>query len=314
MSKPEKIAEDLKDYPEISTVRTDYARGVRIPWQMKMWLKIILARLPLSYRFLTALGMFRHGDTSRNLANLHKGFERYYLIYEARYGAAPKNVLELGPGDSIGHALSAYIRGVEKSWLIDVGDFATRDPAHYQAYAQYLKDHALWPDARAWPQDFTREAILNHCGAAYHTTGLQALQSVPEASIDLSFSTAVWEHIRKSEFQDHMHALFRAHKAGSISCHNVDLHDHLGGALNSLRFSERFWEQKAVQEAGFYTNRLTMDEMITAAQNAGFQTALKRVIKWQSLPTPREKMAAPYRAQSEEILNVCTFTLELTKP
>ncbi len=313
MQSAERIAE-TQTAPEISYVRDDYASGVKIPWFAKMALKVLLAKIPFSYALWVKLGVFRHGDTSKNLRNLHESYERYHNFFIQKFGHAPRNVLELGPGDSAGHALTASIYGAQKSWLVDVGEFATSDEEHYRAYFDYMREHGLIRKEAPAPASFFREDVLKFSNAEYLTNGLSDLKQVPEESVELSFSTAVLEHVRRAEFQDHMHALFRAHKSNTLSSHWVDLHDHLGGALNSMRFSKDVWETSHVQHAGFYTNRLTMGEMMECAANAGFSVELAKVIRWRSLPTARADMHADFATKSEEELNVCTFLMHLVKP
>ena len=293
-----------QEAPEIKIIRRGYARGVAIPWQLKMWIKIILSRIPFSYKFLSGLGMFRHGDTSRDLTTLYKSFNDHLTFFKARTGRAPESCLELGPGDSVGHALCAKAKGAKASWLIDVGDFASTDEDHYR---QICGDLKLEPEA------FTRDAILEFTNGQYKTNGLAGFGDIPDGSVEFSFSHAVLEHVRRGEFQDTMNALYRVHKPGSVSRHWVDPHDHLGGALNSFRFSLKFWESHWVQNAGFYTNRLSMAEVVKMAEKAGFYVTIEREHRWESLPTPRESMDASFEHQSDEELNVCTYLMIMEK-
>jgi len=167
-----------------------------------------------------------------------------------------------------------------------VDDFATEDEAHYR---QICRDLDLSPPA------FDRAEILNFCGGHYRTNGLGAFENIPDESIEFSFSQAVLEHVRRDEFEHLMKALHRAHKPGSLSRHVVDLHDHLGGALNSFRFSPRFWENRFVQRAGFYTNRLSMAEMVHMAEKAGFRVIIERIN-----PDPSGFRAGRYAGRAPE--------------
>lgn len=255
--------------------------------------------------------MFRHGDLATDVSGIKKSFDDHFDFYRQRMGRMPETCLELGPGDSLGHALLAKSCGVRECWFVDVGDFATRDPAHYRALWDYLAGQGLkFP---AMPVDFDRDTVLGYANGHYGTAGLASLREVPAGSLDFSFSHAVLEHVRRAEFAGHMRELYRAHRPGSLSRHWVDLHDHLGGALNSFRFPAAFWESRWVQEAGFYTNRLTMAEMIAAARQAGFAVEIQRLIKWETLPTPRQAMHRDFAALTAEDLNVCTFLMVLTK-
>ncbi|MCK5285519.1 MAG: methyltransferase domain-containing protein [Alphaproteobacteria bacterium] len=295
-----------KNYPVVKFVRSGYARGVPVPWWAKMWLKIILAHLPVSNSFWVRMGIFRHGDVTQKLANLQNGFEDHLSYYKGRYRKVPDYCLELGPGDSIGRALSGFKTGVKGTWLIDVNDFATKAPEHYEAFCEYLGFSEQW-------KNYDRDLILLRTNSRYETCGLSSFPLILDGSIDLSFSNAVLEHIHRDEFAAYMRELYRVHKPESLSRHWVDLHDHLGGALNNLRFSTAFWERALIYRSGFYTNRLTMLEMAKHAENAGFVVDVQRISKWESLPTTKCMMSDSFKDKSEDELNVCTFLMVLEK-
>ena len=80
-----------------------------------------------------------------------------------------------------------------------------------------------------------------------------------------------------------------------------------------MRFSPKFWESRAVRGAGFYTNRLTMQEMIGLAEEAGFRVEIPKIIKWKALEPARGKMNPMFQSKSEAELNVCTFLMVLQK-
>ncbi len=298
----------------VNYVPEGYARGAPIPWQLKLGLKITLATMPFSYRFLSKLGIFKHGDLAQSLSSLYKGFNEQIQFYKNEYGRAPRYCLELGPGDSLGHVILANAYGCEGMWLNDVGDFATTEPEHYREFSEYIiKQQFQRQEVGAAIKNFERKSVLKETNSIYGTEGLKSLKSIPSDQIDFSCSNAVWEHISRDEFKEHMHELYRVHKSNSVSRHYVDLHDHLGGALNNLRFSPQSWEGNAVHRAGFYTNRLTMKEMVQYAQEAGFDVSLPIVNKWKSLPTEKSKMHKFFHDKSEEELNVCTFLIVLRK-
>lgn len=82
--------------------------------------------------------------------------------------------------------------------------------------------------------------VLAATNSQYFTDGLSSLRSIPTHSIDFIFSQAVLEHLRKHEFLDMMKELRRILKPTGICSHQVDLKDHLGGALNNLTFLKSF--------------------------------------------------------------------------
>ncbi len=304
---------EIQKGPTVNVVGQGYACGAPIPWFVKMWLKITLAYFPVPYDIWKKLGMFEHGDVIKQLPNLYNSFDEHIQFYKERMGEAPNYCLELGPGDSVGHALCAAAEGMRGIVLVDAGDFASKDEEHYSSFYNYLRSDKKVSFSKVL-LDFDRDSVLEFADGQYLTNGLKDMPQVSDNHIDFSYSHAVFEHIYRDEFGPYMKELFRVQKPGSLARHWVDLHDHLGGALNSMRFSSDFWEGKAVKQAGFYTNRLTMDEMIKLAEDAGFGVEIQRINKWDSLPTPRKSMHKMFQDKSEEELNVCTFLMIMEKP
>jgi hypothetical protein len=108
-----------------------------------------------------------------------------------------------------------------------------------------------------------------------------------------------------------MSELRRVLKKTGRASHNVNLKDHLGEALNNLRFSEVLWESDFFAGAGFYTNRLRYGQMLNLIAQAGFVIRSADTGKWDKIPTPREKMAEPFRSLPEDELltRTCHFVL-----
>jgi len=222
-----------------------------------------------------------------------------------------KAILELGPGDSIATALIAKSCGA-KSILVDVGRFAVEDLNFYRDFARVLNERGLSFPALKNVTSFTQ--ILNFCEARYLTEGLSSLRAIEDQSVDLVFSQAVLEHVRKHEFLEIQRQLARILKPGGVCSHRVDLRDHLGGALNNLRFSEKLWESRFFADSGFYTNRLQMKNMLALFESAGFEVDVVDIRRWQALPTPRAKMDALFADLPEECLNITGFDVLLRKP
>ena len=82
-------------------------RWAKVPWYLKIALKIVLSRIPLERTFWNRLGVFRHGrmkEPSYAFEVFMKHFHRAGLPSD-RQGFVG---LELGPGDSLFSALSAH--------------------------------------------------------------------------------------------------------------------------------------------------------------------------------------------------------------
>jgi SAM-dependent methyltransferase len=217
-----------------------------VPWWLRMYGKLVLSRLPVPYSLWSRLNLFRHGRMDS------AGYARQcFDIHWAAVGAAaPRTILEIGPGDSIASACIAHTRGVTRSYLVDSGAYATQRIADYAPFLERVGPPA--------PESFA--ALCRMIGCEYLTEGVRSLASVPDASVDLVFSHATLEHIPLDELGTLYKETRRVLRPGGVASHQVDLQDHLGGGLNNLRFGRKFWEGSWVRNGGFYTNRVRMPE------------------------------------------------------
>jgi len=207
--------------------------------------------------------------------------ERSYFVCDGIYNnfgresVDGKNVLELGPGDSLLSLVYFYGLGCEKMFMVDVGDFATRKIEVYWDYVNFLLEQEEYMnDCKRDPRDLkdcqTLEQLIEKANAVYLQGGLSSLKTVPSGSIAFCFSQAVIEHVYRDELQETIRELYRVSEPGGVSSHVVDYSDHLSFALNSLRFSQRFWESKLIKRAGFYTNRFRHNAVRDMFSQAGF--------------------------------------------
>lgn len=281
-----------------------------LPWWVKIIGKIGLSRLPFGYGVWQKIGLFRHGymdsaDYVLNVFNQHIARSGYD---EALIG---KKILELGPGDSIATAILAKCYGAN-AILVDAGAYAKQDVSGYKRLVAELKnlDVTHVPDLSSAS---TLKDILEICGAIYLTDGIVSLQCLDDESVDLIFSQAVLEHVRKYEFMDTMKECYRVLKPEGRASHRVDLKDHLDSSLNNLRFSEKVWESKFFSSSGFYTNRIRYSEMVQYFKDAGFCADILNVDKWEKIPLPRNLMSNQFKNFSNEELRVSGFDVLLKK-
>lgn len=272
-------------------------------WACKLAAKLVLSRLPLPYRLWQSFGLFRHGrmdthDYSMRVFRLH--MERAF----PQGLPAGATVLELGPGDSIASAIIARAAGASRVWLVDVGAFANPDVGFYRALAERLREQGLVPPDISQASNLTD--ILCSCNAEYLTDGLASLRVLPHGCIDFVWSHSVLEHVRKASLGETLRELRRILKPGALTSHNIDFQDHLGGALNNLRFSEDIWESAFFANSGFYTNRVPAVAMHREFREAGFDILKEGFGHWPALPTSRAAMHADFRRFRDEELSCCT--------
>ena len=279
-----------------------------LPWYVKIAAKLMLSRLPLTYKFWKRIGLFEHGQMEQP-DYAYEVFKKHFDRVDFARKMDGFVAMELGPGDSLFSALLASAFGASASWLIDTGRYAQRDLAPYRAMLDYLAKVGL--SVPRLSKIGSLNELLEVCNARYEVDGLASLRMMPAQSVDLIYSQVVCEHIRKKEFLDIMRELRRVLRDDGVSSHCVDLRDHLGGALQNLRFPEKLWERNFMANAGFYTNRLRYSEMIRLFQQAGFEVEVVKVERWETLPTPRRKLAPEFQDWDDDELCIREFDVIL---
>lgn len=279
-----------------------------IPWYVKIAAKLVLSRLPVGYSIWSKLNLFAHGsmhkpDYAYGVFRQH--FERScFSRKDAGFVA-----LEIGPGDSLLSAIVAAAHGASRCYLVDAGAFATEDLGAYRGMAEYLRTRNL--PVPVMDRVSSLAGVLEACHAIYSTQGLRSLRDIPSKSVDFIWSQAVLEHVRRNELLDTMRELSRILRPDGICSHRIDLKDHLGGALNNMRFASNYWESDWMARSGFYTNRLRYSEMVELFRQAGFEVKVVSTGRWHAVPTPRASMAREFHDLSDEDLLVKEFDVLL---
>lgn len=280
----------------------------RVPWWGRIAAKIVLSRLPGGYRRWGRWGVVRHGAMD-DPAYAERIFRYHFDRVGSELPARGFVALELGPGDSVASALIARALGAARTYLVDGGDFAVRELDAYRPLLDHLAAQGLAVEEMAAAGDFPD--LLERAGGVYLTGGLASLAEVPAGTVHFTFSNAVLEHVRKGELAPTLAALRRAMHEEGVASHQIDLRDHLGGALNHLRFSERFWESEFAARSWFYTNRVGYRAMLAAIRAAGFSCEAAVLARWPALPTPRARLAPAFRALPEDELLIQVFDVTL---
>jgi len=280
-----------------------------VPWWFKILAKVVLSRIPIGYGLWRQLGFFRHGHMDEP-AYVLKIFNEHISRANLDEKLQGKTLLEIGPGDSISTALVAACYGA-KVILLDSGLFATTCMEKYHKLVETLQSAGLTPPDISEAE--TLDDILAACGAKYLMQGLEDFSFLKDETIDLIFSQAVMEHVRKHEFFTMVCECFRVLVPGGVVSHRIDLKDHLGGSLNNLRFSERIWESDFFVRSGFYTNRIRFLEMTDLFEKAGFIVKISDIERWEQLPIQRKYISNEFINVTDENLLVSGFNVLLLK-
>ena len=275
-------------------------------WRIKILIKLVLARLPISYNIWKRLKIFRHGGMS-NSQYSYDTITKHFEQLKQRNPVAHPVCLELGPGDSAASAVIAFANGAAKTYLVDAGAFIAHQVSVYSELLNYMRAQKKITIS---PIVFnTMEEYFAQTHSEYLTEGLKSLKTIPSQSVDYIWSQAVLEHVRLSEFGETMRELKRILKPNGWMSHRVDLQDHLQHSLNNLRFSKKLWESDFFAKSGFYTNRIRYRQMVKYIEEAGFFVEVTHLNKWDKPPLPRAKMNVEFRDLSEEELCVFGFNI-----
>lgn len=279
-----------------------------IPWQAKIIGKLICSRIPLNYGFWQQIGLFRHGQMKEPEYACQVFKKHYDRAVFSRKGRG-FTTLECGCGDSLFSALIANAFGGSGTYMVDAGRFAGTNMAPYRRMAEYLSQQKL-PTLDLSPINSIDEMLVA-CNSHYYTEGINSLREIPDSSIDFIWSHAVLEHLRRSEFLDMMRELKRVLRPDGACSHLIDLQDHIGGALNNLRFPAGLWESDFMSKSGFYTNRLRCSEMLELFKKAGFKIEMLSTQSWDKLPTRLSCLARDFRGIPEKELLIFGFDVVL---
>jgi SAM-dependent methyltransferase len=279
-----------------------------VPWQLKIAAKVILSRVPVSPRLLNKAGVFRT-NAMQDPGYAVGVFRRHFQ--NAVFARKDKSfvVLELGPGTFASSVVIARAFGASSAYAVDVTPFATDDVSQYYSLELHLRKMGLEPPSLANCSNL--DDLMRACNGQYLSNGLESLKSIPTASVDFIFSHTVLQHIRRKDFVPLIVELRRIQRPDGVGSHTVSISDILGGNLNDLRFSRETWESNLMANSGFYTNRIRYNEYLKHFRDAGFVPQVYRTAHWDTLPTPRSKMAPEFAVLPESELQISGFDVYL---
>jgi hypothetical protein len=221
----------------------------------------------------------------------------------------PFVAMEVGPGQSVSSVMIARAHGASAAYAVDITPFAVNHIDHYRLLERNLRAIGLHPPSLALCFDLN--GVLKTCNGRYLCNGLESLKSIPTGSVDFVFSHTVLQHVRRKDFVPLLVELRRIQRRDGVGSHTVSIADIVGGHLNDLRFRQGTWESEFMANSGFYTNRIRYHEFLDCFRQVGFVPEVYRIARWDTLPTPRSKMAPEFAALADAELQVSGFDVYL---
>lgn len=266
-----------------------------MPWRVRLWTHLFFVKHPGIYSESVQ-------QKKRSLQYNTDVFQKHMDKMHA-FNIEGKVLCELGPGDSMLHALQAYSLGCEKMWLLDIDDLAGKTKVITQSNIDAFQGKIS--NAKKIPKvemGETWEHFLGKVNGVYLTDGLNSYYDVPDESVDYIFSQAVLEHIRLDIFEETVRQTYRMCKKGAYCSHSFDLRDHLGGGINHLRFSKTKWESNLYKQMPNYVNRLGLKQIKDIFEDTGFEIVSCEVEKFDKMPIKRNKLDKGFTGMTDEEL------------
>jgi hypothetical protein len=255
-------------------------------------------------------------------------------------GAAPWDVAELGPGDSIGIGIAALLSGARRYVGLDVVRYSDR-----ASWGRILDEmiplfasRAAIPGENEFPEvrpplpsyDFPDECLPPLDLSAERVRALRgeitdpgsarvrlvcpwfAADQVEPSSIDVMYSQAVLEHV--VDLDATYRAMFTWLKPGGYASHVIDFRaHHVSRRWNGhWRFPERLW-RLAVGRREFVLNRRPVSYHLACIERAGFELLAKEVTRRHD-GLSRRWLARPFRDFSDDDLHTSGAYVVLRKP
>ena len=162
-----------------------------------------------------------------------------------------KNILELGPGGSIGFGLLALQNGASEYFALENGQHAFIGKKQLEFYKQLLGNN----------DDFEKFFILKNKRYIYNSELIKFIEidqeskyDLPPNCIDFIYSCAVLEHVHNLDLC--FSEMARVLKNGGIMNHEVDFRDHIFSqkSIYFLKISDSFFNT-LFRNTGEYVNR-----------------------------------------------------------
>ena len=199
-------------------------------------------------------------------------FKAFDTFIGTKSNLKDKQIVEIGPGDSINTAIIANAFGAERIYLIDKGSFAVKRMSTYKEMYNLLETFGVIN--RDLPISNFHQILVNS-NATYMTKGILDMSKIANNSIDIIFSNAVLEHMDPDQISLMMFETYRVLRFGCSAKHRIDLRDHINDEFNHLRFSNRAWNSKYLRKGGTNLNRMHISEYVHLAETAGLSCQIE---------------------------------------
>lgn len=220
-----------------------------------------------------------------------------------------KQIVELGPGNSIALALNCLCNGAQKYQMVDKYPRISKSDRQTESI---LKQITYFENKYSRNlNDFVNKITLefNQEKLSYVKNSVEDLKTISSDSIDLILSISVFEHVKDVEtsFQE----MNRILKMNGVMYHKIDLRDHYNfdEPFKFLKYSDFLWNNFLTKEGFSYTNRLRVDDFEDVLIKHGFEIILlDKVIFDGDLPN-KNRLNERFSNKDDDDLKVIGMTI-----
>jgi hypothetical protein len=293
-----------------------------VHWKIKALAQKMLWRFPAGVRLNSFVSHVLAGhDPQVELYQKHAGNFFRHVQDLKRAGVMsvfPARVLEIGTGWDLDVALFMSLAGAHEIITVDLfrhvrfahvrRNLCLFEPLLPQIAEGAERDAAaIRAQWERFLQAETLEQLCHVAGIRYVAPVSAAYDEIADNSVDLCYSTAVFEHIRREDLRRILLAVRRKLRVGGCMSHVIDLKDHFAYFQHGLpynhflRFTTRQWEWWADNPMS-YLNRMSPTDWKNLLRETGFDIVAFQMLAEQTLPfLPREKLHPQQHWPPEEL-------------
>ena len=254
-------------------------------------------------------------------STLHRLEVRRQFLGDDRIRGA--TLLEIGSGRECGLGVLLLALGAKRvvNVEIDAHEFI-RDAAFYRLLAGRAREAGLtldWPPAGLVPIPHRDRVEADPDRLALYLGKSARAVTEPDSSFDITFSVAVFEHVRRHDVLPVFRELHRVTRPGGMGFHRIDLVDHYyrhSDPFRFLRLSAREYGWM-YSRRGSSSNRFRMDDFEALARQAGFAGARFEDIQYHENEAEFDRWVASFhpdfRHRDPRLLRATSCMLVLTR-
>ncbi|HMB44228.1 MAG TPA: class I SAM-dependent methyltransferase [Candidatus Methanoperedens sp.] len=230
-------------------------------------------------------------------------FDQYDITFKN------KQILELGPGNSIALAMNFLCNSSGKYLMVDKYPRILKT----EKQAKHLLEQITYFEEKYHSNlnNFINKDNLefNEAFLTYMQDSAEDLRNISSHSVDIILSISVLEHIR--DVEKSFKEMRRILKEGGVMYHSIDLRDHYNSnePLKFLKYSDFAWDNFLTKEGYSYTNRLRIYDYMELLAKYGFEIININKIIYDSDLTEQKSFIKKFRDEDKENLKVLSIEI-----